>query len=127
METSQQFFAWYGAIEAQIEQEQESAFRTYAQLLTQYSDRCETLLSEIDRALTFLKGMGAQYTSVSTKTNALHDACEQLVRDQTELINFGESLNSRLSHFTELDTLQQTLKSPSLSVLNDQFVYSARF
>ena len=36
VETSQQFFAWYGAIEAQIEQEQESAYRTYAQLLTQY-------------------------------------------------------------------------------------------
>lgn len=116
-----QIKAWYGAIEAQIEHEQESSFTNYADLLTQYSDRCAMLLSEIDRALNFLDTMGTQYTSVSTKTNALHDACEQLVRDQTELVNFGESLSSRLSHFTELDKLTQTLKSPSLSVLNDQF------
>ena len=46
-----QIKAWYGAIEAQIEHEQESSFTNYADLLTQYSDRCAMLLSEIDRAL----------------------------------------------------------------------------
>ena len=44
-----------------------------------------------------------QYLSASGKTNALHQACEQLVQEQTDLVTFNESINERLSYFVELE------------------------
>lgn len=55
IETSQQFFAWFGAIQTQMEEEQESAYRNYATTLNKYSDRCATLITEIDNAYDFFK------------------------------------------------------------------------
>lgn len=46
-----------------------------------------------------------QYVFVSTKTNALHDACEQLLADQTKLINSAESIRHDLEFFNELDRI----------------------
>ena len=51
VETSQQFFAWFGQIESQMDNEQESSYHKYAELLKRYSERCGLLLHEIDNAL----------------------------------------------------------------------------
>lgn len=122
IETSQQFFKWFGAIEAEMEEEQESSFKQYHGLLTKYSKRCAEVLQEIESANRYLKTIEEQHLSASTKTNALHTACEQLVKEQTDLVSFNESINERLVYFTELDGLTQKMNSPTLSVLNDQFI-----
>lgn len=57
IETSQQFFQWFGTIEEQMEQEQESSFRQYNELLTKYSQLCADVLKEIENAKTAL-GVG---------------------------------------------------------------------
>ena len=54
IETSQQFFQWFRAIEDQMEQEQESSFRQYDELLTKYSQLCADVLTEIEHAKSFL-------------------------------------------------------------------------
>ena len=122
IETSQQFFNWFGAIEAQMEEEQESSFKKYHETLNKYSGRCADVLEEIDTATTFLQTIEKQYLSASGKTNALHQACEQLVQEQTDLVTFNESISERLSYFVELEGLTQKMNSPTLSVLNDRFI-----
>lgn len=122
MASSQQFFAWFENIELLVEEEQEAAFRSYAALLQEYSRRCGAVVGSVERAVAFLGDLETQYTAVSTKTTALHDACEQLLQDQRALVEFGESLSTRLGYFTALEKLTQKLNSPTLSVLSEQFV-----
>ena len=38
IETSQQFFKWFGAIESQMEEEQESSFKKYAETLNKHGN-----------------------------------------------------------------------------------------
>ena len=64
----------------------------------------------------------SQYKSASGKTNALHNGCEELVREQSDLVAFNESISTRLGYFVELATLSQKMNSPTLSVMNDQFI-----
>lgn len=51
IETAQQFFTWFEDAEAQLESDQEHAFKAYLELLQQYSGRCDAMLHEIDTAL----------------------------------------------------------------------------
>lgn len=122
IETSQQFFKWFGNIEAQMEEAHESSFRAYHELLSKYSDRCTQVLDEVANAKKYLGTIESQHKSASGKTRALHDACEQLVREQSDLVAFNESIQTRLSFFVELETLTQKLNAPTLSVLNEHFV-----
>ena len=47
-----------------------------------YRDHCDSILQEVESALTFLRNLQHQHLLVSTKTGALHGACEQLLQDQ---------------------------------------------
>eukprot|EP00047_Mylnosiga_fluctuans_P015368 m.45508 g.45508 ORF g.45508 m.45508 type:complete len:750 (-) comp5887_c0_seq1:1435-3684(-) len=122
VDNAQQFFAWFEGVEVQMESDREQSFRAYLELLKQYSGRCDDMLSAITSALHHLTDLETYYSSVSTKTSSLHNACEQLLQDQTNLANYAEAVSSRLSYFVELERLSQKLNSPTLSVLNEQFV-----
>lgn len=50
--------------------------------LQHYQSQCDEILKEVSGALDFLDGLHHQYISVSTKTNALHEACEDLLAEQ---------------------------------------------
>ena len=58
-----------------------------------HRDQCNGLYTEVLSALRYLDDLNSQYVNVSTKTNALHDACEHLlseqVGDQSHLIVFS--------------------------------------
>lgn len=57
-------------------------YRSYITELQHYESQCESILQEVSGALDFLNGLQHQYISVSTKTNALHEACEDLLTEQ---------------------------------------------
>eukprot|EP00051_Salpingoeca_urceolata_P020682 m.313375 g.313375 ORF g.313375 m.313375 type:complete len:885 (-) comp19663_c1_seq8:26-2680(-) len=122
IESSQQFFVWFDSVEAQQEREQETAYRSYVEALKSCSAHCSDILTEIDGAVQHLADLEEQYTSVSTKTTSLHDACEQLLQEQQELAKFADCVQMHLKHFNELQTLTKKLNSPTLSVVGDQFV-----
>lgn len=58
-----------------------------------HRDQCDGVLGEVTQALNHLQELQKQYVNVSTKTNALHDACEHLlaeqVRDLTHFLSSG--------------------------------------
>ena len=59
--------------------------RQYIEELQGYQDQCDGVLGEVTTALTYLAGLQKKYISVSTKTNALHEACEHLLAEQVRL------------------------------------------
>ena len=56
------------------------------QLQTYRSD-CDNVLGEVNQALSHLDHLRERYVAVSTKTNALHEACEHLLAEQVYRLN----------------------------------------
>ena len=61
-------------------------FRSYAAQLSSYRDHCDSILKEVESALNHLQDLQHKHLLVSTKTGALHEACEQLLQDQVREI-----------------------------------------
>lgn len=58
--------------------------RAYAAQLSSYRSHCDSILNEVESALRHLQDLQQKHLLVSTKTGALHEACEQLLQDQVE-------------------------------------------
>ena len=58
MENSQQFFAWYEKVEAELEGEHARAFHGHLEQLQSHSARCNAILDEIKGALRHLSVRG---------------------------------------------------------------------
>ena len=61
--------------------------------LTSQHEECEQILGEVTEALSHLDHLRERYVAVSTKTNALHDACEHLLAEQVSIVGFFNSLD----------------------------------
>ncbi|XP_072033720.1 conserved oligomeric Golgi complex subunit 3-like isoform X2 [Amphiura filiformis] len=122
IENAQQFFAWFNKVESQMETDEEISYSSYCDQLKQYREQCDSVLDEVSTALNHLEELQKQYVFVSTKTNALHEACEESLQDQTKLVNKAESISGRLSYFNELERINQKLSSPAFSVSSESFV-----
>ncbi|XP_062521592.1 conserved oligomeric Golgi complex subunit 3-like isoform X2 [Corticium candelabrum] len=122
IETAQQFFAWYQRVEVAHSQQEESKYTSCIEQLTEYRKHCDTVLQGVSATLERLEEMQKQQLAVSTKTNALHEACDQLLQDQTKLVNVAESIRSKLAYFDEVEELSQKLNSSTFSVSDPTFV-----
>ena len=63
-----------------------------------------------------------QYTSVSTRTTALHTDCEHLLAEQTLLSTKADTIQSKLWYFTQVESITQKLTSPAFSVTSESFI-----
>eukprot|EP00124_Ichthyophonus_hoferi_P004781 Ihof_evm2s575 gene=Ihof_evmTU2s575 len=122
IDNSNQFFAWFAQVEAEMDLEQEAAYRQHLGIMRQYLAMCDDMMSEVDETLNHLSALGLQYDFVSTKTQSLHTACEHLLADQTRLVEYADGIGTRLQYFVELERLTLRLNSPSLSVLSASFI-----
>jgi conserved oligomeric Golgi complex subunit 3 len=62
--------------------------------LQQYLSECDHMIDEVEQCLEFLTVLKTDYVRVATKTNALHEACENLLEDQAS--NIDVSINGNL-------------------------------
>ncbi|XP_077988329.1 conserved oligomeric Golgi complex subunit 3-like [Glandiceps talaboti] len=122
IDNAQQFFAWFSKVENEMENAEEISYKEHVDQLREYRKQCDQVLEEVSNALKHLEDLQRQYMFVSTKTNALHEACEQSVEEQTRLVNTAESISNKLSYFNELGRMSHKLSSPTLSVTSDSFV-----
>ena len=60
--------------------------REFLSRLRQYQLECERVIEEVEECLEFLTVLKTDYVRVATKTNALHEACENLLEDQVSLL-----------------------------------------
>ncbi|GAB1606416.1 conserved oligomeric Golgi complex subunit 3-like isoform X1 [Argonauta hians] len=123
IENAQQFFSWFASIEENLSKQEEVPYRNYITELETYRKQCCDVLQEVSDALDYLNNLQHQYNLVSFKTNALHDACEHLLAEQSSLMNTAENISNKLSYFNELERISSKLGSPVFSVTNDSFVH----
>ncbi|TKS67146.1 Conserved oligomeric [Collichthys lucidus] len=122
IETAQQFFAWFANLQANMDQDESVKYRKTRDDLNCYQEQCDAILKDVSTALEHLDSLQKQYLFVSNKTGTLHEACEQLLKEQSELVDLAESIQQKLSYFNELETINTKLNSPALSVNSDGFI-----
>ncbi|RXN21111.1 conserved oligomeric Golgi complex subunit 3 [Labeo rohita] len=122
IETAQQFFSWFSKLQVQMDQDEASKYRKTRDVLNGYQEQCDAILNDVNTALEHLDSLQKQYLFVSTKTGTLHEACEQLLKEQSELVDLAESIQEKLSYFNELENINTKLNSPTLSVNGEGFI-----
>ncbi|KAJ3190367.1 Golgi transport complex subunit 3 [Gaertneriomyces sp. JEL0708] len=123
IETTQQFFNWFEAIEEEMEQGQEAAYREYLSTICAYREACDGILSQAHQITDNLSGLEAHYNTVEGKTRTLQTACEKLMEDQSNLATLATQLADRLSYFNELEPISKLFSSPGDQVcLDDRFL-----
>ena len=81
----------------------------YLATLQGYQKEIDVAENRCKQAEGSLKTLEVQYISVRGKTNALHEACEQLLRDQTRLSDAAQNIKDKLSYFNEYNNLRGKL------------------
>ncbi|XP_030642854.1 conserved oligomeric Golgi complex subunit 3 isoform X2 [Chanos chanos] len=122
IETAQQFFSWFSKLQVQMNQDEQAKYRNTREALNSYQEQCDAILTDVNAALEHLDSLQKQYLFVSTKTGTLHEACEQLLKEQSELVDLAESIQQKLSYFNELENINTKLNSPTLSVNSEGFI-----
>uniref|UniRef100_S4RXJ8 Conserved oligomeric Golgi complex subunit 3 n=1 Tax=Petromyzon marinus TaxID=7757 RepID=S4RXJ8_PETMA len=122
IETAQQFFTWFSKVQDQINEDEDSGYRHVRESLYGYSEQCDAMLHDVDLALRELQLLEQQYVLVSTKTGALHSACEELLMQQSKLVELAEDIQQKLSYFNDLENISTKLNNPSLAVTSEGFV-----
>ncbi|KAK9968901.1 hypothetical protein ABG768_027123 [Culter alburnus] len=122
IETAQQFFSWFSKLQVQMDQDEATKYRKTRDVLNSYQEQCDAILNDVNAALEHLDSLQKQYLFVSTKTGTLHEACEQLLKEQSELVDLAESIQEKLSYFNELENINTKLNSTTLSVNSEGFI-----
>ncbi|XP_061490712.1 conserved oligomeric Golgi complex subunit 3 [Rhineura floridana] len=122
IQTAQQFFSWFGELHSQMDHDEGAKYRHTRAYLSGFEEQCDAILSDVNSALQHLESLQKQYLFVSTKTGTLHEACEQLLKEQSELVDLAENIQQKLSYFNELENINTKLNSPTLSVNSDGFI-----
>ena len=63
-----------------------SASRQFITDLHSHKGDCDHIMDEVSEALGHLDQLRQKYVKVSTKTNALHEACEHLLAEQVSIL-----------------------------------------
>ncbi|XP_031218639.1 conserved oligomeric Golgi complex subunit 3 isoform X1 [Mastomys coucha] len=122
IETAQQFFSWFAKLQTQMDQDEGTKYRQMRDYLSGFQEQCDAILNDVNNALQHLESLQKQYLFVSNKTGTLHEACEQLLKEQSELADLAEHIQQKLSYFNELETINTKLNSPTLSVNSEGFI-----
>lgn len=102
-------------------QEEDAEYRAYLAQLEKHQGDCQDMLHQVTGTLDKLSKLTGQYGFVSNKTTSLHEACEQMLIDQTKLSNLADELENKISYFLEYEKIQSQLSSPTLSVHGELF------
>jgi len=121
IETAQKFYNWFSLVEKEMAKMEAETYVEHVNTLRSYRDHCQHIIDGVNSALESLKKLRREYVFVSTKTNALHEACEHLLADQTVLMNRAESIHENLEYFSELERINSKLAAPSLQVTGESF------
>ncbi|KAL8186687.1 UNVERIFIED_CONTAM: Golgi transport complex subunit 3 [Gekko kuhli] len=115
IETAQQ-------LQTRMDEDEGAKYRQMRASLLGFEEQCDAILSDVNRALEHLALLQKQFLFVSTKTGTLHEACEQLLKEQSELVELAENIQQKLSYFNELENINTKLNSPTLSVNSEGFI-----
>ncbi|XP_012259696.2 conserved oligomeric Golgi complex subunit 3 [Athalia rosae] len=121
IESYQELLQNYTALEKRFMSVEDLKYTRYLDQLKSRRNECHELCVEIENALTDFQTLSKQYTTVSSETNSLHEASEQLISDQKKLNDFNEAIVQHLKYFKEVDRIMEKLEAPTLSVNSEIF------
>ncbi|KAG8201548.1 hypothetical protein JTE90_011223 [Oedothorax gibbosus] len=122
IENAQQFLSWFTSVEEQLVEDENILYKAYIDELSKHCNQYTMLFDNICKALESLELLREKYAFVSNKTNSLHEACEHLLAQQTNLVGSAETISEKLNYFNDLEVLSQKIASPTLSVVNESFM-----
>ncbi|KAK3037594.1 hypothetical protein RJ639_031900 [Escallonia herrerae] len=76
----------------------------------------------VDETFDLFDELQLQHQAVATKTKTLHDACDRLLLEKQRLIEFAESLRSKLNYFDELENVATIFHSSNMNVAYGNFL-----
>ncbi|KAF8388670.1 hypothetical protein HHK36_025350 [Tetracentron sinense] len=110
-----QFYKWFTDLESAMKSEHaiaESLRKLILWILPFGYNSClrsqlKSLPSmQVDDTLDLFNELQLQHQAVATKTRTLHDACDRLLIEKQQLIEFAEALRSKLNYFDELENVR---------------------
>nr|XP_043637301.1 conserved oligomeric Golgi complex subunit 3 isoform X2 [Erigeron canadensis] len=117
-----QFYKWFTDLEAAMKSETEEKYQQYVTRLTERIQICDGILQQVDETLDLFNELQMQHEVVATKTKTLHDACDRLVIEKQRLIEFADSLRSKLNYFDELENVATSFHSSNTNVTSENFL-----
>ncbi|XP_024973744.1 conserved oligomeric Golgi complex subunit 3 isoform X3 [Cynara cardunculus var. scolymus] len=117
-----QFYKWFTDLEAAMKSETEEKYQQYVSTLTERIQTCDGILQQVDETLDLFNELQMQHQVVATKTKTLHDACDRMVIEKQRLIEFAESLRSKLNYFDELENVATSFYSSNTNVASENFL-----
>ncbi|KAK2970720.1 hypothetical protein RJ640_015145 [Escallonia rubra] len=81
----------------------------------------------VDETLDLFDELQLQHQAVATKTKTLHDACDRLLLEKQRLIEFAESLRSKLNYFDELENVTNLTQVATIFHSSNMNVASGNF
>ncbi|KAM0061722.1 putative oligomeric Golgi complex, subunit 3, cullin repeat-like-containing domain superfamily [Helianthus debilis subsp. tardiflorus] len=117
-----QFYKWFTDLEAAMKSETEEKYQQYVNTLTERIQTCDGILQQVDETLDLFSELQMQHQVVATKTKTLHDACDRMVIEKQRLVEFADSLRSKLSYFDELENVAASFYSSNTNVASENFL-----
>lgn len=97
------FELWFEAIEKSLSVNSDSRYKR----LIEYNNECKQLIANVTQTLRHLDTLEEQYVSVSNKTKALYNCCEQLLQQQHALIVAVDTIDEKLTYFKEMQPISK--------------------
>uniref|UniRef100_A0A914MSI0 Conserved oligomeric Golgi complex subunit 3 n=2 Tax=Meloidogyne incognita group TaxID=654580 RepID=A0A914MSI0_MELIC len=100
---------------------QNESWDEYLIQLQRCSLKLKKLKEKREKCEQILKELGEKYNSVTDKTSSLHDACDRMMSEQTQLATANESISASLHYYQQYDWLLKKLATPKLSLTGTLF------
>ncbi|CAK5088934.1 unnamed protein product [Meloidogyne enterolobii] len=100
---------------------QNESWDDYLIQLQRCSLKLKNLKEKREKCEQILKELGEKYNSVTDKTSSLHDACDRMMSEQTQLATANESISASLHYYQQYDWLLKKLATPKLSLTGTLF------
>ncbi|MFH4974928.1 hypothetical protein AB6A40_001637 [Gnathostoma spinigerum] len=91
------------------------------QSLRECLKRVRVLKENHDKCIQMLNALLSNYELITERTSSLHDACDRMMANQTELAAGSEELHAALHYYTQYDRIIKYLGSQKISVTGQVF------
>lgn len=120
------FESWFATIHSDMENAQDLSYRyipldrrSYIEKLKNYSGYLETILDELHELIRTFAFLLENYKFVQSKTTGLKNACEDILEQQSQLLQVAQDIKLKLTYFDPLPGITELLQTPGDKLVLD--------